>query len=207
MAVDRRTVVRWMALGSVWVAGCGGKSRSSPTSGGDSDAGSTTDGGGTTHTTDSGISFECPTPTDVEGPYYTEDAPERADLIEAGMAGTELVLRGRVLDAADCQTPLAGAVFDAWHADDSGAYDNEGYRLRGKVTCDADGHFTLRTIMPGRYDTRPVQHIHFKVWVGDTERITSQIYFEGDPQHNPAQHHGPVVAVDAAGEAEVILAV
>src|SRR5688500_36220 len=44
------------------------------------------------------------TEEDIEGPYYEAGAPERADLVEVGMLGTRLTIRGRVL-GTDC-TPL-----------------------------------------------------------------------------------------------------
>lgn len=213
MDVDRRTMVQWLVLGGVWVAGCGGKAGTGV--GADSAAGTGSGPSGTSSpgtsdsddTDDTGAPVDCVVTEDVEGPYYTAGAPERGDLVEADTAGTPLTISGRVLDATDCSTPLAGAVFDVWHADDSGEYDNEGYRLRGRVVCDADGRFTLRTVMPGRYDTRPVRHLHFKVWVGETERVTSQLYFRGDEEHDPARHVGPLLDVDASGTAEVVLGV
>jgi protocatechuate 3,4-dioxygenase beta subunit len=70
-----------------------------------------------------------PTPEQTEGPFFTPDSPERTSLREDGIDGTPFVLTGTVL-ATDC-TPLSGSLLDFWHADDSGEYDNDGYRLRG----------------------------------------------------------------------------
>ena len=68
------------------------------------------------------------------------------------MPGTRIVLTGRVLSPG-CK-PLAGALLDFWHADDSGEYDNQGYRCRGHQFTDTDGRYRLETVVPGS-STRP----------------------------------------------------
>jgi protocatechuate 3,4-dioxygenase beta subunit len=45
--------------------------------------------------------------------------------------------------------PVAGAKVDVWQADDSGAYDNAGYRLRGYTLTDDSGRYAMETIVPG----------------------------------------------------------
>ena len=115
--------------------------------------------------------------------------------------GVRIVIDGIVVDSADCETPLPGAVVDLWHADDSGLYDNEGFELRGRYGG-FRRHLRIETILPGRHDSRPVRHIHFKVWSAEGDEVlTSQIYFEGDESHNPAAHPGPLVGLDADGRA------
>lgn len=119
-----------------------------------------------------------PTPAQTEGPYFTADSPERADLREAGMAGTTLVVAGRVLHT-DCR-PVAAAILDFWHCDDGGAYDNVGYRLRGHHFSDADGRWQLTTIVPGSYPGR-TRHIHVRVQAPDGPLLTTQLYFPDEP--------------------------
>jgi protocatechuate 3,4-dioxygenase beta subunit len=63
-----------------------------------------------------------PTPEQTEGPYYKAGPPQRSSLLDRGVTGRELLLRGRVL-SEDCR-PLAGARVDFWQADGEGAYDN-----------------------------------------------------------------------------------
>ena len=125
----------------------------------------------------------CPsTLSNIEGPLFTPDSPERWDLVEPGMAGTRLQIEGRVL-GLDC-APISNAVLDFWQADHMGAYDNVGYTLRGHSRVDAEGGYRLSTIVPGRYlngDTYRPAHIHVKVYVGAELRLTTQLYFEGDP--------------------------
>jgi protocatechuate 3,4-dioxygenase beta subunit len=116
------------------------------------------------------------------GPYYKPGAPERSDIVD-GQPGQALVVSGTVY-GCDCVTPLAGAVVDVWQANDAGEYDNTGYVLRGKMTTDAEGHYEIATILPGFYlngaSYRP-RHIHYKVSHLDDVALTTQLYFEGDP--------------------------
>lgn len=117
------------------------------------------------------------TSSNMEGPYYTPGAPERASLIEPGMAGMPIYVSGRVFDEA-CN-PIAGARVDFWQADASGVYDNAGYTLRGYVVTSDDGAYAIETIEPGVYPGRP-PHIHVKVFAPDNrELLTTQMYFAG----------------------------
>ena len=116
------------------------------------------------------------TPAQTEGPYYTLNSPERSALIEPGMSGTKLIVTGQVL-TTDCQ-PIAKAWLDFWQADDQGAYDNAGYRLRGHLFTDEQGRYTLETVVPGEYPGR-TPHIHVKVQAPNGSILTSQIYFPG----------------------------
>ena len=129
------------------------------------------------------------TSSDIEGPFYRDNPPYRAELVGEDEPGRPLVISGRVF-AADCVTPLVGAVVDVWHADDAGDYDNSSYafRMRGQMTTNEEGYYEFTTIRPGRYPNagtyRP-EHIHFKVTyqagASDTASLTTQLYFENDP--------------------------
>lgn len=118
------------------------------------------------------------------GPYYTADAPKRTTLLEAGMAGTKLVVEGHVLGLGATCTALSGAEVDVWHADDAGGYDNVGFKLRGVFTTDAAGKYRVETILPGRYldgaEYRP-RHIHVRVRAPGRKELVTQLYFTGDP--------------------------
>jgi protocatechuate 3,4-dioxygenase beta subunit len=113
----------------------------------------------------------------TEGPFFKPSSPERADLIEAGMAGQPIELAGFVLTRA-CK-PLPGALVDLWHADAKGDYDNSGFRLRGHQFADADGRFRFRTIVPGSYPGR-TRHFHVKVQPQGGRLLTTQLYFPGE---------------------------
>jgi protocatechuate 3,4-dioxygenase beta subunit len=118
-----------------------------------------------------------PTPSETEGPFFTPNSPERTSLLETGMAGTRVVLTGHVVTPG-CK-PVAGALVDFWHADDSGEYDNEGYRLRGHQFTDAQGRYRLETIVPGLYPGR-TRHYHVKVQARGGRVLTTQLYFPGE---------------------------
>ncbi|MCP2259088.1 Protocatechuate 3,4-dioxygenase beta subunit [Streptoalloteichus tenebrarius] len=121
-----------------------------------------------------------PTPPQMEGPYFKPNSPERSSLIQ-GVTGTRLVLTGFVFSRR-C-TPVARALLDFWQADRNGNYDNVGYRLRGHQFTDAQGRFTLTTIVPGLYPGR-TRHIHVKVQAPNQPILTTQLYFPGEPRNN-----------------------
>ena len=113
----------------------------------------------------------------TEGPYYKAGAPERTTLVDGQTSGDLLLLTGQVMTTA-CE-PMAGAVVDVWQADENGEYDNIGYRMRGRVTTDAEGRYVLETVIPGEYPGR-TPHIHVKVFTpGGNELLTTQIYLTG----------------------------
>jgi protocatechuate 3,4-dioxygenase beta subunit len=121
------------------------------------------------------------TPELTEGPYFTANSPERADLFEEGMVGTKIVITGYVY-TTDCQ-PVANALLDFWQADGNGVYDNNGYTLRGHQYTDANGLYQLTTVVPGIYPGR-TEHIHVKVQAPNGKLITSQLFFPGVTQNN-----------------------
>lgn len=121
-----------------------------------------------------------PTPRETAGPFFKPRSPERASLVEPGMAGTPLILAGRVLSTA-CQ-PIAGALLDFWQADADGNYDNAAFRLRGHQFADAAGRYRLATIVPGLYPGR-TRHIHVKVQAPHRPVLTTQLYFPAEPSN------------------------
>ncbi len=167
---------------------------------------------------DDGAPGEChPTQESIEGPYYREGAPERSDLNVYGDEGTPVRISGRVV-SSDCLTPVAGAVVEVWHADPDGEYDNDsdGMRYRGRITTDDDGAFEVKTLLPGLYlngnQYRP-RHWHIKVLIDGQERLTTQLYQEGDPyiDCDPFAYTSLVIAFTEGAEGlegvfEVVLA-
>jgi protocatechuate 3,4-dioxygenase beta subunit len=121
-----------------------------------------------------------PTLREGDGPFFKPRSPERADLIEPGMAGRPIVLAGFVLDRA-CK-PFAHALVDLWQADDTGAYDTAGFRLRGHQFTDAEGHYRFRTIVPAVYTGR-TRHFHVKVQPAGAPLLTTQLYFPDEPMN------------------------
>jgi protocatechuate 3,4-dioxygenase beta subunit len=120
------------------------------------------------------------TVAETEGPYFKTNSPERTSLVEDGMQGTVLTITGQVL--ARDGTPLANALVDFWQANASGAYDNAGYDLRGHQYTDANGYYTLTTVIPGLYPGR-TRHIHVKVQAPNGPVLTTQLFFPGEARN------------------------
>jgi protocatechuate 3,4-dioxygenase beta subunit len=114
------------------------------------------------------------TASQTAGPFYTPESPRRSSLIEPGSKAERLVLVGLVL-SPQCK-PVANALLDFWHCDEAGDYDNRGFRYRGHVLADAQGRYSLETIVPGEYPGR-TRHIHVKVRPPGGRVLTTQLYF------------------------------
>ena len=122
-----------------------------------------------------------PTESDVEGPFHVPGAPERADLTEPGLEGNPMDVSGRVYNLHG--EPVPGALIDVWQANAAGVYDNDGYRLRGKLHADESGFYRLKTIRPAPYGRNRTAHIHAKVSAPVGPILTTQIYFRGEPRN------------------------
>ncbi|AUH39041.1 dioxygenase family protein [Streptomyces sp. CMB-StM0423] len=122
-----------------------------------------------------------PTRQQTEGPYFKPNSPQRTSLVDPGTPGTRLTVSGYVFGLT-CQ-PIANALLDFWQADVNGAYDNTGYRFRGHQYSDAQGRFSLQTIVPGLYPGR-TRHIHVKVQAPNNPILTTQLYFPNEPRNN-----------------------
>lgn len=128
------------------------------------------------------------TPEQIEGPYFKPSSPLRTSLREPGMPGTPLTVSGFVFGRT-CQ-PLSGVLLDFWQADDSGAYDMDGFRLRGHQFSGTDGGFALETIVPGLYPGR-TRHIHVKLQAPGEPVLTTQLYFPNEPRNATDAYYDP----------------
>jgi len=117
----------------------------------------------------------------TEGPYYKSGSPEASNLVNDGMQGQVITITGQVLDQNG--QPVANAWLDFWQANASGAYDNSGYTLRGHQYTDANGYYTLTTVVPGLYPGR-TEHIHVKVQAPNGPALTTQLFFPGVAQNS-----------------------
>jgi len=193
----RRDFLRWSAATSSGLAlgamACGD---SMPSGGPDAATGA-----------DSGLGSDAnpqclPTQDDALGPFFEEGAPMRAKIAADSEPGDRLNLSAQIL-ADDCATPLAGVLVDIWQADRDGAYHDADveFRLRGQVTSDAEGRFSLETVRPGNYENSPggwrPAHIHFKFNKAGHSPIVTQIYFAGDPYLAPNDDCGSCGSDDA----------
>ena len=144
-----------------------------------------------------------PSLSEVTGPVFSahELGPLDSDLIrnyaQAGdPIGERIIVHGRVLDGN--ARPVPHILVEFWQANASGRYRhrNDNYIGTidpnfggcGRCLTDAEGRYAFRTIKPGPYpfrnrvnDWRPA-HIHFSVFgSGFSQRLITQMYFEGDP--------------------------
>jgi protocatechuate 3,4-dioxygenase beta subunit len=119
-----------------------------------------------------------PTARQTDGPYFKPSSPERADLVESATKGRLVEITGQVLTRA-CR-PVGSALLDLWHADESGEYDNKGFRYRGHLFTDGEGRYRFRTILPAIYPGR-TRHYHVKVQAPQQPMLTTQLYFPDEP--------------------------
>lgn len=129
-----------------------------------------------------------PTPTEVLGPFYKKGAPNTAKLVVPGDSGFPLRVTGKVRNTRGERVP--GAHIDVWHADNAGRYDLTGFRYRANLLVESASEYTIDTLMPGHYDDRPAQHIHYMITAPGHRPLITQAYFatdpffEGDPDKN-----------------------
>lgn len=143
------------------------------------------------------------TESNLEGPLYVPNAPERqmGDRLGIDPEGDTLFLSGSVLDLNG--QPIANALIDVWQPNSKGLYDIQDSshpqgNFRGCFKTDGSGKYTFETVVPigysvpvsgpsgellqrlGRHPWRAA-HIHFKVSAPEYTSLTTQIFMAGDP--------------------------
>jgi protocatechuate 3,4-dioxygenase beta subunit len=170
---SRRSLLGVAAAALILLAACSSdeSTRTTPTT---ASTAATTSGGqaAPAKTTCNGL-----TPAQTEGPFFKSNTPEKTNLTADVGTGTRVVVTGSVLTGS-C-APVGRARIEVWQADAGGEYDNSGYRLRGHLFSDADGHYRFETIEPGAYSGR-TRHIHVKVQPPEGPVLTTQLYFPGE---------------------------
>ena len=135
----------------------------------------------------------------TEGPYFKSGSPETSSLVTDPTQGTLLTISGQVLSQDG--TPVANALLDFWQANPNGQYDNSGYNLRGHQYTDANGNYTLTTVVPGLYPGR-TEHIHVKVQAPGGQTLTTQLYFPGVAQNSTDGIFDPSLVLDIQPNAD-----
>jgi protocatechuate 3,4-dioxygenase beta subunit len=110
--------------------------------------------------------------------------------------GERIIVHGRVVD--EDGRPVPETLVEIWQANAGGRYRhrNDTYLAPidpnfggcGRTLTDAEGRYAFRTVKPGAYpwrnsvnSWRPA-HIHFSVFGRSfSQRLITQMYFEGDP--------------------------
>jgi protocatechuate 3,4-dioxygenase beta subunit len=138
------------------------------------------------------------TPPQTEGPFYPDKIPLDTDndLIIVGKnttpaIGTITHLTGKIFDINGA--PVKNALIEIWqcdakmvylHSSDSGPksrQQDKNFQGFGRCTTTDKGEYRFRTIKPVPYPGRPAPHIHFKVFKGNKELLTSQFFIRGHP--------------------------
>lgn len=135
----------------------------------------------------------------VLGPFHVATSPryENGSNICLDGKGEPLVVRGRVTDTLG--RPIAGAVIEAWQANDEGFYDVQqkgvqpDHNLRGVFETDTDGEYWFRSVKPrfypipydgpvgqmlkalGRHPFRPA-HLHLRVTKPSFDPLITHIF-------------------------------
>jgi protocatechuate 3,4-dioxygenase beta subunit len=120
-----------------------------------------------------------PTPVEVLGPFFRKGAPNKTQLYKAGDPGFPLRVVGKVTNTRGEKVP--GLRIDIWQADHKGLYDVTGYNYRTKLEVDSASEYAIETILPGHYDDRPAQHIHYLITAPGHRTLITQAYFATDP--------------------------
>ena len=144
------------------------------------------------------------TASEITGPVFGQSdiAPGDNDLLSnyaqpgESPIGERIIVHGRVLD--ENARPVPGTLVEIWQANSGGRYRhrNDTYLAPidpnfggcGRTLTDAEGYYHFRTVKPGAYpwrnwvnNWRPA-HIHFSVFGASfSQRLITQMYFEGDP--------------------------
>lgn len=143
------------------------------------------------------------TPSEITGPRFGHNDidPIDNDLIKnythgGDPIGERIIVHGRVLD--ENARPVPNTLVEIWQANAGGRYRHKkdtylapidpNFGGCGRTLTDADGYYYFRTVKPGAYpwrnmvnDWRPA-HIHVSVFGASfSQRLITQLYFEGDP--------------------------
>ena len=143
------------------------------------------------------------TMSEITGPTFGHNdlGPNDNDLIvnfgHGGLpVGERIIVHGRVLD--ENGRPVPRTLVEIWQANASGRYRHKkdvylgaldpNFGGCGRTLTDDDGYYYFRTIKPGPYpwlnyvnSWRPA-HIHVSVFgTSFSQRLITQMYFEGDP--------------------------
>lgn len=110
--------------------------------------------------------------------------------------GERIIVHGRVLD--ENARPVPNTLVEIWQANAGGRYRHKkdtylapidpNFGGCGRTITDEDGYYFFRTVKPGAYPWRNMvnnwrpAHIHFSVFGASfSQRLITQLYFEGDP--------------------------
>jgi catechol 1,2-dioxygenase len=138
------------------------------------------------------------------GPFWRMHSPRVGNggsIVRSETPGDTLFVNAKVVDREGA--PVAGAEVDVWHASPVGLYESQDpdqvdMNLRGKLTTDAEGRFSFRSVMmigypiptdgvvgrllkaQKRHPFRPA-HLHALIVKEGFKVLISQVYNSADP--------------------------
>lgn len=143
------------------------------------------------------------TQSESSGPVFGHDdiGPLDHDLLrnfatKGDPIGERIIVHGKVLD--ENARPVPQTLVEIWQANAGGRYRHRkdsyfapidpNFGGCGRTLTDETGYYAFRTVKPGAYpwrntinDWRPA-HIHFSLFgTAFSQRLITQLYFEGDP--------------------------
>ncbi len=116
----------------------------------------------------------------------TPNTTEIVNLNTKNLPGIPTLITGKIYNKNN--QPVSNAHIEIWHADDAGAYHEDGNfyfpsqsTLSGYYITDASGEYKVKTIRPGVYGYR-ARHFHYKISAKGYMTLETQIYFKDDPR-------------------------
>jgi protocatechuate 3,4-dioxygenase beta subunit len=137
------------------------------------------------------------TPGQTEGPFYPVSFPDDMDADLVRVTGQKAQAMGRITHVAGRVltrrgAAVRGAMVEIWQCDANGIYNHprqpglerrdSAFQGYGRTEVTAEGRYAFRTIRPVPYPGR-TPHIHVKVSVPGTGRLTTQLYIAGEPRN------------------------
>lgn len=141
--------------------------------------------------------------SEISGPVFGDGdfGPLDHDLIKnyaknGDPVGERIIVHGRVLD--ENARPVPKTLVEIWQANAGGRYRHKkdtylapidpNFGGCGRTMTDDDGYYFFRTVKPGAYPWRNMvnnwrpAHIHVSIFgAAFSQRLITQLYFEGDP--------------------------
>ncbi|MFN3643309.1 MAG: protocatechuate 3,4-dioxygenase subunit beta [Gemmobacter sp.] len=141
--------------------------------------------------------------SEITGPVFghADLGPLDHDLIRnyshgGDPVGERIIVHGHVRD--ETGRPVPGTLVEVWQANASGRYRHRkdtylgaldpNFGGCGRTLTDDTGYYVFRTVKPGAYPWRNYvnswrpAHVHFSIFGASfSQRLITQMYFEGDP--------------------------
>lgn len=155
-----------------------------------------------------------PTQSDSLGPFFITNTPVLSNLNRFGKQGEVMRIVGRVVSATPPYPPIAGARLELWQTDGAGHYhpeangdysdyDDRKVDMRGTVLTDEQGYFSVLSLIPRIYGSRP-PHIHYRISANGYKTLVTQHYLDVstrdrcrtskvDPSQTPALFNAPLI--------------